>query len=272
MGNLFDGKVAIVTGGASGIGRALSEQLSRRRAVVIVADIDIEGAQQVASGITNGGGRARAVHLDVSRANDVKKLIDDTASEHGRLDYIFNNAGIAVGGEVRDLTLEHWLRIINVNLLGVIYGTTAAYSLMVRQGFGHIVNTASLAGLIGEPMAMPYVTSKFAIVGLSQTLRVEAAGLGVKVSVVCPGYIQTPVWDSPILKVKKEDLPKPLFKMMDATKAARYILKGVERNKAFIVFPLHASLLWWLYRINPSILEPLGRKMVKDFRAVRIES
>lgn len=272
MGNLFEGKVAIVTGGASGIGRALSEQLSLRRAVVIVADINIEGAQQVASGITSGGGRARAVNLDVSRADDVKKLVDDTASEYGRLDYIFNNAGIGIGAEARDLTLEHWLRIINVNLLGVIHGTTAAYPLMVRQGFGHIVNTASLAGLIGEPMGIPYVTSKFAIVGLSQTLRVEAAGLGVKVSVVCPGYVQTPVWDSPLLKIKKEDLPKPLFKMMDATKAARCILKGVGRNQAFIVFPLHARFLWWLYRISPSILEPLGRKMVKDFRAVRIES
>jgi short-subunit dehydrogenase len=202
----------------------------------------------------------------------VKKLVDDTASEYGRLDYMFNNAGIGIGGEARDLTLEHWMRIINVNLLGVIYGTTAAYSLMVRQGFGHIVNTASLAGLIGDPIVLPYVTSKFAVVGLSQTLRNEAAGLGVKVSVVCPGYVQTPVWDSPLLKVKKEDLPKPPFKMIDATKAAGCIIKGVERNQAFIVFPLHARLLWWLYRISQSLLEPLGRKMVKDFRAVRIES
>jgi len=272
MGNMFDGKVAIVTGGASGIGCALSEQLSLKGAVVIVADINIEGAQQVVSRITNDGVRARAVHLDVSRADDVKGLIDNTASEYGRLDYMFNNAGIAVGGEVRDLTLEHWLRIININLLGVIYGTTAAYSLMVGQGFGHIVNTASLAGLISEPMALPYAASKSAVVALSYGLRVEAASLGVKVSVVCPGYVQTPVWDSPFLKVKKDDLPEPPFKMMDAIKAARCIINGVERNRAFIVFPLHARFLWWLYRLNPSLLYPLGRKMVKDWRAVRTET
>jgi NAD(P)-dependent dehydrogenase (short-subunit alcohol dehydrogenase family) len=272
MGDLFDGKVAIVTGGASGIGCALSKQLSLRGAIVIVADINIEGAQQAVSDITSGGGCARAVQLDVSRADDVKKLVDDIAAEYGRLDYMFNNAGIAIGADARDLTLEHWRRIIDVNLLGVIHGTIAAYPLMVKQGFGHIVNTASMAGLIGQPMGIPYVTSKYAIVGLSCTLRVEAADLGVKVSVVCPDYVQTSVWDSPLLKMKKEDLPKPLFKMIDATKAARYITKGVERNQAFIVFPLRARVLWWLHRLSPGLTESIGRKVVKDFRAVRIDS
>jgi NAD(P)-dependent dehydrogenase (short-subunit alcohol dehydrogenase family) len=272
MGDLFDGKVAIVTGGASGIGCALSKELSSRNAVVIVADINIEGAQQAVSDITSSGGHARAVHLDVSQADDVKKLVDDTASEYGRLDYMFNNAGIGIGADARDLTLEHWRRIINVNLMGVIHGTTASYAVMVRQGFGHIVNTASMAGLIGQPMGIPYVASKYAIVGLSHTLRVEAADLGVKVSVVCPEYVQTSIWNSPSLKMKKEDLPKPLFKMMGPTKAARCILKGVERNQAFIVFPLSARLMWWLYRLCPGLFEFFGRKIARDFRAARTES
>jgi NAD(P)-dependent dehydrogenase (short-subunit alcohol dehydrogenase family) len=133
--------------------------------MVVVADINAGGAGQVASTITTASGRARAAHLDVSRAEDVQKLIDETASKHGQLDFMFNNAGIAMGGEVRDMDLEHWRRILDVNLWGVIYGTTAAYRVMTQQGFGHIVNTASLGGLIPEPMATAYATTKHAVVG-----------------------------------------------------------------------------------------------------------
>lgn len=118
--NPFENKVAIVTGGASGIGRALCEELSQRgAAIVVVADINADGAQQVASSIVAAGGRAGEAHLDVSRADQVQGLVDDTVSEHGRLDYMFNNAGIAMCGEVRDMDLEHWQRIVDINLWGV---------------------------------------------------------------------------------------------------------------------------------------------------------
>jgi NAD(P)-dependent dehydrogenase (short-subunit alcohol dehydrogenase family) len=269
----FHGKIAIVTGGASGIGRALCEGLAGRGAFVVVADVNPAGAEVVAAAINAAGGRAQAVHLDVSIEADVRALIEGTASQHGRLDYLFNNAGVAISGEMRDLTLEHWRHILNVNLMGVLYGTGAAYTVMVRQGCGHIVNTASVMGLIGFPTSIPYATTKAAIVSLSTSLREEAAGLGVKVSVVCPGFIRTPIWEqSEILQADRGQMLAILpFKLMDVTRAARAILRGVARNRAIIIFPFHARLLWWLYRLSPKLLGPLARRTVHTFRASRTD-
>ena len=271
--NNFKGKVVIVTGAASGIGRALSEELGRAQAVVAATDINTENLQEVASGITEAGGQAISAHLDVTQSADVTDFVNKIADEYGHIDYIFNNAGISVAGEARDMDLDHWHKVINVNLMGVIYGTTAVYPLMVKQGFGHIVNIASLAGLIGSPLNIPYATTKFAVVGLSTSLRGEGEDLGVKVSVVCPGYVKTGIYDAtPILKADREKaLANISFKMMDATKAAQLILSGVIRNKAVITFPYYAGLLWWFYRFHPAILRPLGRKIIREFRTIRVE-
>lgn len=269
----FKKKISIVTGAASGIGRALCEELGREGAVVVASDINIGGVQEVTSKITEAGGQAISAHLDVSKSGDVTNFVNKTANEYGRIDYIFNNAGISISGEVRDMSLEHWQKVIGVNLMGVIYGTIATYPLMVKQSFGHIVNIASLAGLIGMPINTPYATTKFAVVGLSISLRNEGYDLGVKVSVVCPGYIDTGIYDAtPILKADREKVLDNIpFKMMDVKKAAQLILKGVIRNKAIITFPFYAGLLWWFYRLHPALLNPLGRKAVKDFRALRAE-
>ena len=273
----FKDKVAIVTGGASGIGRALCEDLGQRgAAVVIVADINAEGAQQVTSAIITTGGKARAAHLDVTQVESVQKLIDDTVSEYGRLDYMFNNAGIAIRGELRDMDLEHWRRILDVNLWGVIYGTTSAYQVMVKQGYGHIVNTASGAGLTPLPLAAGYATTKHAVVGLSTSLRAEGADLGVKVSVACPGFIRTGIFDAAInvtkLKDKKVYPELSSTKMMDAGDCARVILRGVARNNGVITVTAFARLLWWLYRLHPSLIALLFRKRVRKIRALRRES
>ncbi|MCP4428094.1 MAG: SDR family oxidoreductase, partial [Chloroflexi bacterium] len=161
--NHFKDKVAIVTGGASGIGRAVCRALGHREAAaVIVADINAEGARQTAASITAAGGHAYAAGLDVSQAEAVQNLVDETVSTHGRLDYMFNNAGIGIIGDTRDMELEQWQRLLDVNLWGVIYGTTSAYQVMVKQGFGHIVNTASAGGLFPLPFGTAYATSKYA--------------------------------------------------------------------------------------------------------------
>jgi NAD(P)-dependent dehydrogenase (short-subunit alcohol dehydrogenase family) len=272
--NTFKDKIAVVTGAASGIGRALCEELGRCGAILIMADIDREGLQRLDSDMLKIGGRSRTAYLDVSNKDEVQALIDKVISEHGRLDFMFNNAGIAVAGELRDLSLDHWRRIIDINLWGVIYGTSAAYSVMIGQGFGHIINTASLAGLVGSPTMIPYVTTKYAVVGLSTSLRTEAEDFGVRVSVVCPGFIQTGIFDAATyVRTSAKDIQAQVpFKIMSATQAAQIILRGVARNKAIIVFPFYARLLWRLQRIHYSLTTPLARKAVKDFRASRTET
>jgi NAD(P)-dependent dehydrogenase (short-subunit alcohol dehydrogenase family) len=252
----FQNRVAIVTGAASGIGRALADELARRGAIVVGADTRFTGAD------------ANAVRLDVRDAAGVQRLVNDTIRAHGRLDFMFNNAGIGVSGEMRDLTLDDWRTVIDINLMGVIYGTKAAYDAMVEQRSGHIVNIASVAGLIYPPGLMPYDAAKAGVVALSSALRVEAKPYGVRVSAVCPGFIQTAIFENAIgVKRDKEETLKSIrLPVLPVETATRAILRGVERNRGTIVFPASARLLWWLMRLNPSLLGPLWRKTLGELR------
>ena len=172
--DIFADKVAIVTGGASGIGQALGAALVQRGARVVLADVNGEGAQAAARALVPRGAVTSAT-LDVTDAVSVERVVNEAVGAHGRLDYLFNNAGIAIMGDARHMTLADWTRIVDVNLRGVVHGVVAAYPIMIRQGFGHIVNTASLAGLIPTPGAAAYATTKHALVGLSTALRGEWA-------------------------------------------------------------------------------------------------
>ena len=266
-------QVCIITGAASGIGRALALELGRRGATVVVTDIDAAGAETVASTINAGrAGKAVAQALDVTDAAAVTELVANTCASYGRLDLIFNNAGIAVTGDMRDLSLAHWRRVIDVNLLGVVYGTDAAYKVMAAQGHGHIINIASLAGLTPFPTNAPYSTTKHAVVGLSQSARAEGEDLGVRVSVVCPGFIDSNIYTaSEAVNVPREQLLGQIpLRKVPADLAAMRILDGVLRNEAVIVFPAYARIMWWLYRLFPALIAPLGRRMIRDLRKIRV--
>ncbi len=270
----FKDKIAIVTGGASGIGRGLCEELCKQGASVTIADINMEKAEHTVAAITATGGRVRAVSLDVTRAEEVEKLVDDMVAHYGRLDYMFNNAGIALMGEVRDMTVEQCRRLIDVNLMGVIYGSKAAYAVMIKQGHGHIVNTGSVNGLFTMPLMTHYCTTKFGVQAFSTGLRAEGADLGVKVSVICPMNIKSDIGDAiEVLNVEDENFFNNIpAKWMDTNKAAREMLRGVARNRATIVVPSRARTIWWLYRINPNIMGLMGRGGAKWFRRYRLES
>ncbi len=268
----FKDKVAIVTGGGSGLGRALCRELATRGSICVVTDLNIEGAREVSEAINADGGRSCALKLDVTQQQEVTAAIDEAVSRYGGLDFMFNNAGIITLAEVRDMDPEHWRELIDVNLMGVIHGTTAAYSRMVSQGGGHVVNIASVGGLITLPTYTAYATTKHAVVALSNSLRAEGVGLGVKVTVVCPGMMDTGLGAAAkILGAKREDLENQGYskRAMEPGVAARLILAGVARNKRMIVFPFSSRLLWWIYRVRPAFLAPFESKILATFRAVR---
>jgi len=270
--NYFKDKVVVVTGGASGLGMALCQDLGRRGAIVVPVDVNQEGAEQVAAAIREAGGRALSAFLDVTIYENAGRIVTDIVRKFGNLDIIINNAGTALHGETRDLNVEHWRSVIDVNLMGVIYGAISAYRVMEERGVGQIVNIGSLAGLIPVPKEIPYCTSKWAIVGFTNALRVEGRGLGIKVNLVCPGIMQTPAHQNvPYVNVDAGRLVRPRMKFfITPEKAARRVLAGVEKNKPIIVFPFYAKVIWWLYRFNPSLFYLFFQKIINDFRKLRL--
>lgn len=277
----FAGQAAMVTGGASGIGRALGAALYAAGAHVVLADLDGDSAAGAASEIatkSGGQGSVTGVALDVRDRGAVEVAVERLCAERGRIDLMINNAGISLGGQTHLVPAEHWDRIIDVNLRGVVHGVLAAYPRMVTQGRGHLVNVASMAGLAPTPLTAAYTMTKHGVVGLSTTLRPEAAIHGVRVSVVCPGSIETPILD----KGPPADLPpsprgtltprqfleRLHLRPMNVDRFAAQALRGIARNRAVVIVPRSGRGLWYLQRAAPGAVRGIGgvvaRKVVRD--------
>ena len=261
----FRGKGCVVTGAASGIGFAVAKALLHAGAAVVLADRDEKTLASAVERLGAHAGRVHSANVDVTSQEQVQRLIQDAASRHGRLDYLFNNAGVGCTMPIGDATLEHWRRLIDVNLWGVIYGVHAAIPVMRRQGGGHVINTSSLAGLMPFPFQALYCATKYAVVGLSESLRFELADEGIHFSVVCPSDVATRIYGTPIIGERRE--VKPPDNAIPAEEAARIILAGVANGEGIIVLPGSARNLWVQYQTSPETAEKFLMDMATQRRS-----
>ncbi|MFE3190003.1 SDR family NAD(P)-dependent oxidoreductase [Nocardia sp. NPDC059240] len=260
----YSSATAIVTGAASGMGRALVTRLLAQGAAVYAVDREVTGLDSLAAG---SRGDLTTMVADVTDREALAEVVERAVAEHDRLDLMFNNAGIVVGGDFADMTDTVWNTIVDVNFWGVVHGTQLAYAHMLKQGRGHIVNTASSAGVMPVARSTAYAATKHAVVGLSTSLRAEAAAHGIKVSVVLPGVVDTGIFDNAVnlpgynYRATIDKLP---FAKVTPLAAADAILDGVAKNKQYISFPAYNRIIIGLNRMLPDVMAPIinrgGRK------------
>lgn len=202
---MFKGKTAVVTGGASGIGLGIARAVGGRGASVVLADLDRQAIDDRVEDLRSAGIDVTGYQTDVTDRSAVSRLADRVAADHGGCDLLFNNAGVAVFGPFVEATVADWEFTMGVNFWGVVNGLAAFVPAMIERGSGHIVNTASMSGLVGMENLSVYCASKFAVVGLTESLRRELAPAGIGVSVLCPMVVDTPISENSV-RMRPHDL------------------------------------------------------------------
>jgi short-subunit dehydrogenase len=253
----FDGAVVVIAGGASGIGRAMAYQLAEQGAQVVVSNRAGQSLESFRREPRPAGPRFTTYATDWTAPDEVERLVRQVVGQFGRIDYLFITVGMVQGGEVKDTPLEVIQDVVHTNIDAATIGTHYVYPRMVEQGSGHLVLFASAAGLLPTPLMAFYTLSKYGLVGFAHALRAEGRDLGVKVSVVCPAFVKTPIYEKAhytnLDKAKTIDVLFNRLPIQSPEAAAGRILRGVARNQATIHTWFSAHAAWWLYRLSPSL-------------------
>jgi NAD(P)-dependent dehydrogenase (short-subunit alcohol dehydrogenase family) len=246
---------AVVTGAGSGLGRALALELATRGASLIVSDINSSAAEQTAELVRQRGATVEAVQCDVTDRDAVFALVDETDKRLGGIDFIANNAGVAVGGSFDEISIEDWRWAVDINLWGVIYGCQAAVPKMKAQGQGYILNVASAAGLLAPPAMSAYNVTKAGVVSLSETLFAEYKSEGIRVAVLCPTFFRTNIVESGRGATTDKD-DAQIIRWMERSKVqapdvAKAAVDSVRDGKLYVQPMRDGRMAWRLKRTSP---------------------
>lgn len=256
-----EGVRAVVTGAGGGLGRAFAEALGRRKAKVLVSDIDLTGAEETARLVQAAGGEADVLRCDVRMADQVEALAVRMDERFGGSDLVVNNAGVAVAGLVGDVSIEDWRWIVDINLLGVAYGCSSFVPRFRRQKKGYVINVASAAGLISLPTMAPYAATKAAVVALSESLNAEARGDGVHVTVLCPTFFVTNIIrdtrGTSAASDRADAERRAHASRLQAPQVAEAALRAVGKNELYCVPMSDGRWMWRLKRSLPGLLPGL---------------
>ncbi len=258
MNGYFENKVAVVTGAASGIGLGLTERLlSRGAKAVFMGDIKEENLTRESERLNQKfPGKIVPQLTDVTKLEQVEKLIHAAKAFDGHLDFVFNNAGMGMTLPTEKITFEIWKFIMDLNFMGVVYGTYTAIPIMREQGFGHIVNTSSITGRVPVPYQAVYAASKSAVIAMTESLQYELEAEGLNFSVLCPGNVRTAIFG---------DLTPPPDSI-SVDEAVDYIFQELEKKSLLIIFPEAMRNFDKLYRENRPEFDKLVRQLATERR------
>ena len=256
----FKNKICVITGAGSGIGAACARAMAKEGALIIGADLRMDMLNAVAAEVSEAGGRMEAHQLDVADRDAVFALAAKVEKAHGAADLVLNNAGVAHGAPVAEMTMDNFQWVMDIDFWGVVHGTQAFLPAMIARGSGHIANVSSIFGLIGVPTQSAYNAAKFGVLGFGEALRHEVKEQGIGVTTIHPGGINTNIVrharfrQGPEMEAEREEAIQRFaqFTMTQPEGAAKTIIKGIKRNKARILIGPDAHLVDWVRRLFPT--------------------